>query len=137
MPVSNSDIGNRSTKKPEQELDIQPIVAKSSFFEEVAYIESKGKESRGSPTMTTLTTAWRDVPIPDIVQVASAVLERLYDTPAPQIFKLQEEEKGFEVLKNSLLESKNIETVRKKNFFNEEVTEEEREIIAQRVALQQ
>ncbi|KAI8098213.1 uncharacterized protein B0P05DRAFT_460434 [Gilbertella persicaria] len=33
--------------------------------------------------------------------------------------------------------SKNIEVVRKKNFFNEEVTEEEREIIAQRVALQQ
>jgi hypothetical protein len=33
--------------------------------------------------------------------------------------------------------SKNIEIVKKDNFFYEEVTEEEREIIAQRVALQQ
>lgn len=33
--------------------------------------------------------------------------------------------------------SKTIEVVRKENFFNEEITEEEREIISQRVALQQ
>ncbi|KAI9258379.1 hypothetical protein EDC94DRAFT_521929, partial [Helicostylum pulchrum] len=33
--------------------------------------------------------------------------------------------------------SKKIDIVKKENFFNEEVTEEEREIIAQRVALQQ
>lgn len=137
MPVSNTDTGHRSAKKPEQELGLQPIVAKSSFFEEVSYIQSKGKDPRGWSTANSLTATWRDVLIPDIVRVASAVLERLYDTPAPQLSKSQEEEKGFEVLKNSLLESKNIEIVRKKNFFNEEVTEEEREIIAQRVALQQ
>ncbi|KAI8329176.1 hypothetical protein EDC96DRAFT_452534 [Choanephora cucurbitarum] len=44
---------------------------------------------------------------------------------------------GSKIELDFLLFSKNIETVRKKNFFNEEVTEEEREIIAQRVALQQ
>lgn len=35
------------------------------------------------------------------------------------------------------INSKNIEVVRKENFFNEEITEEERDIISQRVALQQ
>ncbi|KAI8144803.1 hypothetical protein BJV82DRAFT_667355 [Fennellomyces sp. T-0311] len=42
-----------------------------------------------------------------------------------------------DLLKMTLLESQKIETVRKQSFFSEELTEEERDIVAQRVALQQ
>ncbi|KAG0178498.1 hypothetical protein DFQ28_004205 [Apophysomyces sp. BC1034] len=66
----------------------------------------------------------------------SFVKQRLRVVKQP-VLVVEEVQEGPDLLKQTLLESQKIETVRKENFFSEEVTEEERDIIAKRVALQQ
>ncbi|KAF7721930.1 hypothetical protein EC973_003918 [Apophysomyces ossiformis] len=78
---------------------------------------------------------WRCVPTPQPVHIAP-LLQRLRIVDQP-VLVLEQVQEGPDLLQQTLLESQKIETVRKENFFSEEVTEEERDIIAKRVALQQ
>ncbi|KAI8377647.1 uncharacterized protein BYT42DRAFT_614312 [Radiomyces spectabilis] len=81
---------------------------------------------------------WRYAPRPVDIQVAPILTKlRSTDQPSTCIEPDIEALETSDYLKESLLESQKIEIVRKENFFSEEVTEEERDIIAKRVALQQ
>ncbi|KAG2230629.1 hypothetical protein INT48_005897 [Thamnidium elegans] len=129
-------------KKVEEQIDEAP---KSRFFYEdekdtdiervKIFIDSLEESSRGCIDVTVLFAKWRSVPLPIML---SDLSESLRSTKANPVHDDTEERDGMDSLKQSLIEeSKKIDIVKKENFFNEEVTEEEREIIAQRVALQQ
>ncbi|KAG2203617.1 hypothetical protein INT47_011711 [Mucor saturninus] len=105
-----------STGKKKQEEVVVEEEPKSRFFPEkvVRHYTQENKQPGGTKNSNTLRTT-------EIVKECN-----------------QKEKDTAEELAQSLLEeSKKIDIVKKDNFFNEEVTVEEREIIAQRVALQQ
>lgn len=76
---------------------------------------------------------WRKVAIPDSIKV-NPIFEKLRQVKQVIDDCMEEEYDSFKL---DLAENKKIETVRKDNVFGEEVTESERDIIQQRVALQQ
>ncbi|KAI9033857.1 hypothetical protein CLU79DRAFT_725861 [Phycomyces nitens] len=90
---------------------------------------------RSTPVPRKIKIHWSCVKVPSCVRVAS-VLQHLRDHKQSPLATDTSNEAGQESLQ-SLFENQKIETVRKQSFFSEEVTEEERDIIAQRVALQQ
>ncbi|KAI9361513.1 hypothetical protein BD770DRAFT_383558 [Pilaira anomala] len=128
---------NKKKKVAEEQVEEAP---KSRFFSEdeqrlEILIESLNDCTRGDIDVTILFTKWRSKPLPVIL---SNLPELLRLTKVNPVHDDTEERNGMNTLKQTLLEeSKKIDIVKKENFFNEEVTEEEREIIAQRVALQQ
>ncbi|GAA5811659.1 hypothetical protein MFLAVUS_005100 [Mucor flavus] len=129
----------------EEEVEEAP---KSRFFYEEEkdtervkiFIESLEESSRGCIDITVIFAKWRSVPLPIVLSDLSVTYilnglsmqvlnESLRSTKANPVPDDTEERDGMDSLKQINLFAE--------NFFNEEVTEEEREIIAQRVALQQ
>ncbi|KAI8875491.1 hypothetical protein K501DRAFT_233613 [Backusella circina FSU 941] len=76
---------------------------------------------------------WKSVPVPEFVKV-NPILAKLRQVKQ----KIEDNsDTEYESYKIDTTESEKIETIRKENVFGEEVTESERDIIQQRVALQQ
>ncbi|KAI7849564.1 hypothetical protein BDC45DRAFT_520284 [Circinella umbellata] len=115
---------------------------KSRFFSEIEIINSnKNNNKHDSNAKTAI--HWKLVPIPENIYIAP-ILNRVRllansksNLDGNEDTENQPEENQPNLLQMTILESQKIETVRKQSFFSEELTEEERDIVAQRVALQQ
>ncbi|KAI9307857.1 hypothetical protein BJ944DRAFT_148032, partial [Cunninghamella echinulata] len=106
------------TKKEETPEEETKFVTK--FFKEV--VDNKEKKARKH---------WSECPIPASIKI-SPIVDKLRT-----VEQVVEEFVAEIPWKLSMEESDNIEKIRKDNVFGEEVTESERDIIQQRVALQQ
>ncbi|CAO3661945.1 unnamed protein product [Umbelopsis ramanniana] len=97
----------------------------SKFFMEEGYAKRKHPPKH-----------WQTVPIPSSIK-PSSILDHLR-VVKPCVFEDEEDlKKSLDSFKLDRLESDAIETVRKESVFSSEVTENEKDIIAKRVALQQ
>ncbi|KAI8577103.1 hypothetical protein K450DRAFT_253670 [Umbelopsis ramanniana AG] len=97
----------------------------SKFFLEEGYAKRKRPPQH-----------WQTVPVPSSIK-PSSILDHLR-VVKPCVFEDEEDlKKSLDSFKLDRLESENIETVRKESVFSSEVTENEKDIIAKRVALQQ
>ncbi|CAO3618423.1 unnamed protein product [Mucor hiemalis] len=105
------------------------------------YYEDNGcKEQKAKVTVKYLDLSSTPFKLSSYPTPSSDLLIKLRTTKLSPSNHEKENEEGStmeEIQQKMLEESKTIEVVRKENFFNEEITEEEREIISQRVALQQ
>ncbi|KAI7864877.1 hypothetical protein BDF14DRAFT_1829766 [Spinellus fusiger] len=124
----------RTIKKLETSLSDEKQL-KSKFFVQVQQNNALQSSSRSIPAFKNAYLHWKCVKIPQDIQVSS-VLQRLRDNKQKPLVT-ETSQNNPQTPLQSLFNSQNIETVRKQNFFSEEVTEEEQNIIAQRVALQQ
>ncbi|CAO3638508.1 unnamed protein product [Cunninghamella echinulata] len=108
------------TKKEETPEEENKFVTK--FFKEEGTVDNKEKKARKH---------WSECPIPTSIKL-SPIVDKLRT-----VEQVVEEFVAEIPWKLSMEESDNIEKIRKDNVFGEEVTESERDIIQQRVALQQ
>ncbi|GAB5588573.1 hypothetical protein Unana1_03473 [Umbelopsis nana] len=79
---------------------------------------------------------WQTVPIPENIKVPS-ILDHLRVIKPCALDDNDDLERSLDKFKLDRFENEAIETVRKESVFSSEVTEDEMDIIAKRVALQQ
>lgn len=112
------------------------ILSRSKFY----YEDSHGREQKAEVIIKCFDLKSAPYKFSSYPTPTSDLLTKLRSTKLEPFNYEKENEEGDsmeEIQQKMLEESKTIEVVRKENFFNEEITEEEREIISQRVALQQ
>ncbi|KAI9317964.1 hypothetical protein BX666DRAFT_1933332 [Dichotomocladium elegans] len=122
-------------------VDEKPL--KSRFFSESAVVDvvlrSLPTPSRedGSAATFDVSLTWKSAPRPIGLEMSAITTQLRMATEQPLLPEEEGDDEDKDYLKETLLESQKIETVQKESFFSEELTEDERQIVAKRVALQQ